>query len=335
MIREEANLKAYNTFGVNVRAKKLAIFENIEQLDQLIRENNTEEMLVIGGGSNVLFTDHFSGLVLLNRIKGIAAVDETEDFVYVRAGAGEIWHEFVLFCIEKGWGGVENLSLIPGSVGASPMQNIGAYGVEIKDVFDSLNAYEIGSGKVQRFTHSECEFGYRESVFKKKLKNKYIITEVTFKLTKKHQLNTSYGAIEEELSKQNITTPGIKDVSDAVIKIRRSKLPDPLKIGNAGSFFKNPVISRQQFEKIRNRYENIPHYTVSDSEVKLPAGWLIDQAGWKGKRFDKYGVHVHQALVLVNYGGATGKEIFDLSEKIIKDIEHKYGITLEREVNII
>jgi UDP-N-acetylmuramate dehydrogenase len=253
----------------------------------------------------------------------------------VKAGAGEVWHSFVQHCIAQNWCGLENLSLIPGSVGASPMQNIGAYGVEIKDVFHALEAYHISSGEIHHFNHAQCQFAYRESVFKRALKGQYIILNVTFKLSKIAQLKTTYGAIAEALQDNGITQPTIKDVSNAVIAIRQSKLPDPKVLGNAGSFFKNPVIGRSQFEQLQKEFAQMPHYDVSDTEVKLAAGWLIENAGLKGFRKGNCGVHQKQALVLVNYGGSSGQEILELSNYIIENIQAKYGVSLEREVNII
>lgn len=335
MVDKNIDLKPYNTFGISVKADFFAPFGDIDSLDTLLKNNQNKEITILGGGSNVLFTKDYEGLILRNEIIGKSKINETEDFVYIKAGAGENWHEFVLYCIDNNWGGIENLSLIPGSVGASPMQNIGAYGVEIKDVFYSLEAYEIATGKLKKFSHQECEFGYRESIFKKALKGKFVITSVTFKLTKKHQLNTSYGAIEEQLKLKGILKPTIKDISDAVIAIRQSKLPDPKIIGNAGSFFKNPVVDLAVLNKIQEKYKNVPHYLISEKSVKLPAGWLIDQAGWKGKRFGSYGVHAKQALVLVNYDNAKGTEIYELSQQILDDIQDKFGILLEREVNVV
>jgi UDP-N-acetylmuramate dehydrogenase len=292
-------------------------------------------MLVLGGGSNLLLTKNFEGLVLKNELHGISILKTENEFTYVKSAAGEVWHNFVLFCIENNLGGVENLSLIPGSVGAAPMQNIGAYGIEIKDVFQELEAYEIATGKIKTFNLTECKFGYRESVFKQDLKNQYIITSVTFRLTKNPKLNTSYGAINDELQKQGISNPTIKDVSNAVIAIRKSKLPDPKEIGNSGSFFKNPVVLKSHLEKLKETYLDIPSYPVDDMHVKLAAGWLIEKAGWKGKTIGNYGVHKNQALVLVNYGGANGSDIFKLSEDILLSIKTQFGVELEREVNIL
>lgn len=343
MISENISLKPYNTFGIDVNAHFFSTFDTVEKLGQFLTDFKHVPLLILGGGSNVLLTKHFDGLVLRNEIKGIEVVSENENEVIVKAGAGEVWHEFVLYCIENGFAGVENLSLIPGSVGASPMQNIGAYGVEIKQVFEKLEAFEIETGTIHTFDNEACEFGYRESVFKRKLKGKFIITQVYFKLSKSSVLNTTYGAIETELKSKGINHPSIKDVSDAVIAIRRSKLPDPKEIGNAGSFFKNPVIDESQYLEIRTKYPEAPSYPAGDGKVKMPAGWLIETAGWKGKTISKnegnseakYGVHKNQALVLVNYSGATGTEIYDLSSNILKSISNQFGISLEREVNII
>jgi len=335
MIEKNIDIAPYTTFGINANAESLAIFSSSEELKELLLKNKDRDKMVLGGGSNVLFTKDYEGLILVNRIKGIKVVEENKEEVYVEVGAGENWHEFVLHCIDQGWGGIENLSLIPGSVGASPMQNIGAYGVEIKDIFKKLSALSIQELQEETFNHAQCEFGYRESVFKRGLKGKYIITSVTFRLNKNPKLNTSYGAIEDELERKNIKNPTLKDVSNAVIAIRQSKLPDPKEIGNAGSFFKNPVVKKEVLDKILNEYPNAPHYPIDENHVKVPAGWIIDTAGWKGKRFGSFGVHVNQALVLVNYDYAKGRDIYDLSQQILDDIQSKFGILLEREVNII
>ena len=334
MIKENFNLRPYNTFGIEVFAKRFGAFTTIDELKELLSQRNDDELLFLGGGSNVLFTQNFDGFVLRNELKGIEVIEEDDSHVIITSGAGEVWHEFVLHCVESGYGGIENLSLIPGSVGASPMQNIGAYGAEIKDVFVSLEAFHIESGEVHSFDKESCEFGYRESVFKRRLKNQYVITSVTFKLNKEHVINSSYGAIETELEKMGVADPTIKDISTAVIAIRSSKLPNPAEIGNAGSFFKNPVVDKSTLESIQKNYEKVPNYPAPNGKVKLAAGWLIDQAGWKGKSFGNFGVHKMQALVLVNYNDAKGSEIFDLSAKIIEDIKNKFGIKLEREVNI-
>ncbi len=336
MIASHVDLTPYNTFGIQVFAKEFASFSTVAQLHKLVNSNREKELFILGGGSNILFTQDFNGLILRNEILGKEVVQEDETHVYIKAGAGENWHQFVLYCIENNWGGIENLSLIPGSIGASPMQNIGAYGVEIKDVFHELEAYHIPSGEIKTFSHEECAFGYRESVFKRALKGQYVILNVTYKLTKhNHRLKTTYGDIEAELSSKNITTPTIRDISNAVIAIRQSKLPDPKEIGNAGSFFKNPVVEKSVLEKIRINYPNVPSYPVDDNHVKLPAGWLIDTAGWKGKRIGDHGVHTKQALVLVNYSDAKGQQIYDLSTAILEDIYARFGVELEREVNIL
>ena len=334
MIQTNKNLKEYNTFGISVKAEMFAVFSSIEELKQILSFRNDKKLLVLGGGSNLLLTQDFDGLVIKNEIKRFEVIDETVSEVIVESGAGENWHEFVLNCIDKGFGGVENLSLIPGSVGASPMQNIGAYGVEIKDVFESLTAYHIASGEIHYFDKTKCEFGYRESIFKNKVKGEYIILTVTFRLTKNPTINSSYGAINEQLKVMGIQVPTIKELSAAVIAIRQSKLPDPKIIGNAGSFFKNPTVDNVLLEKIQENYPDIPNYPAENGR-KLAAGWLIEKAGWKGRTFDNYGVHKLQALVLVNYGNCTGQEIFDLSSQIIQDVFEKFGVLLEREVNIL
>lgn len=334
-IAENISLKAFNTFGIDVQARWYATTNSLAELQAFIEWKKTQEqpLLVLGGGSNILFTKNFDGLVLRNTMKGFSLVKEEEDFYYVKAMAGENWHEFVNYCIKNNYAGVENLSLIPGNVGASPMQNIGAYGVEIKDVFYALEAYHIEDEKTVTFYNSDCEFGYRESIFKKQYKNQFIILSVTYRLPKQPIYNTSYGAIEKELEKQQVKELSIGAISKAVINIRQSKLPDPQKIGNAGSFFKNPVIPTEQYIELQKKINHIPGY--SDSAItKVPAGWLIEYCGWKGFRLKDAGCYPLQALVLVNYGKAKGSEIFQLSEQIIKTVQDKFGITLEREVNV-
>ncbi len=333
-MQHEISLKPYNTFGIDVKAASFASFNSIEELITLLPSIKSHETLISGGGSNMLFTKDFEGLFVRNCIKGIQEIERTETHVVIEAGAGELWHDFVMYCVDRGYGGLENLSLIPGCVGASPMQNIGAYGVEIKDTFAYLDAVEISTGEIKRFHLADCAFGYRESVFKRALKNQYVICKVAFTLTLQPVINTSYGVIEAELKQMGISNPGIKDVSKAVIRIRQSKLPDPKQLGNAGSFFKNPVVTEEVLESIQSTYARVPSYPAGEGHVKLAAGWLIEQAGWKGKRFGAVGVHELQALVLVNYGGGTGKEIYALSERIIEDIQEKFGVSLEREVNI-
>lgn len=334
MIQHNVNLKSFNTFGISAVADSFFEISNSNELKNLPLRT-TDDYLVLGGGSNVLFTQNPKGLVIKNNLKGIAVVKETEEHVFVKVASGEVWHQFVLHTIQNNWGGVENLSLIPGSVGASPMQNIGAYGVEIKDVFEELEAFHIDSKEIHRFNKEECQFGYRESVFKRHLKGQYIIVSVTYRLSKNPTINSSYGAITSELEKADIYQPTIKDISDAVIRIRSSKLPDPNELGNAGSFFKNPVIPIELFHQLKEKYATIPSYPINETQVKVPAGWLIEQDGWKGKTIDNYGVHKNQALVLVNYGGAKGSDIYNLSSQIIQSIKEHFGIELEREVNII
>jgi len=329
------SLKPYNTFGIDVKAASFASFDSIEALSTLLPSIKQQETLISGGGSNMLFTKDFEGLFVRNCIKGIIEIERTETHVVIEAGAGEVWHDFVMFCVDKGYGGLENLSLIPGCVGASPMQNIGAYGVEIKDTFAYLDAVEIATGNLKRFHLTDCAFGYRESVFKRELKNQFIICRVAFTLSLNPIMNTSYGVIETELKQMGITTPGIKDVSNAVIRIRQSKLPDPKQIGNAGSFFKNPSISKEQYDQLKNEFASLVAYTNADGTMKLAAGWLIEQCGWKGYRKGDAGCHAKQALVLVNYGTATGKEIYELSEEILQSVKAKFGVELEREVNIV
>ena len=335
MIEKNISLKAFNTFGFDEEAEEFTRFDSSEKLAAILKDNKNKSLFILGGGSNILLTKKLECLVLKNEIKGIKLIEEGDDYVVVESGAGEVWHDFVLHCISKNWSGVENLSLIPGSVGASPMQNIGAYGVEIKDVFSYLLAYNIASGKMEKFNAEECKFGYRESAFKQTLKGLYVICHVAFRLSKKALKNTTYGAIEDELKNMGIADPSIQDISNAVIAIRKSKLPDPAVIGNAGSFFKNPIVSEELVNQLKESFPNIPNYPSTDGMKKLAAGWLIEQAGWKGKNFGNYGVHEKQALVLVNYGGSTGKEVYDLSTEIILDIKNKFNVVLEREVNII
>ena|SRR5688572_18338451 len=333
-IKQNLSLKPFNTFCIEAIANGFAEFRSPEELEELMRIAGKNQLMVLGGGSNILFLKDFKGYVLKNGIDGIDIVKENEHYVYVKAGAGENWHKFVMFCIDRDLAGVENLSLIPGNVGASPMQNIGAYGVELKEVFHDLEAYHIKSKKIVTFTHADCKFGYRDSVFKNKYKGKYIILNVTFRLNKVPHYNIGYGAIEEELTRMGKGV-NIQTISQAVINIRTSKLPDPAKIGNAGSFFKNPSIPVKQFDQLKKDYSGIAAYPQGNNMVKIAAGWLIEQCGWKGYRKRDAGVHEKQALVLVNYGNATGKEIYDLSEDIRKSVVKKFKIELEREVNII
>jgi UDP-N-acetylmuramate dehydrogenase len=335
MIEHNISLKPFNTFGFDLKAEHFIRFSSILGLSEILKEHAEKPLFILGGGSNILLTKNVEGLVLKNEIKGIKIIEDHEDYVIVESGAGEVWHEFVVHSINNGWAGIENLSLIPGSVGASPMQNIGAYGVEIKDVFAYLSALNIVTGEIENFNAEQCQFGYRESVFKQALKGKYVICYVAFKLSKKAIKNTTYGAIEEELKKMGISNPSIEDISKAVISIRQSKLPNPAEIGNAGSFFKNPIVSEQHVQKLQEIYPDIPNYPSINGTKKLAAGWLIEKAGWKGKTIGNYGVHKNQALVLVNYGGGSGEEILALSTAIIEDIKTKFDVELEREVNIM
>lgn len=333
-IQKNVLLKNYNTFGISVYAKRFISVNSVFELQQILKVE--KDIFLISGGSNMLLTKDIDKLVVHINIKGVSIDNEAENAAYLTVNAGENWHEFVLWCISQNYGGIENLSLIPGNVGTCPIQNIGAYGVEVKDTITKVEALEIETSKLVQFSNEDCNFGYRNSIFKNEVKGKYIITSVSFKLTKTHHsLNSSYGAIETELSLKKISNPTLKDISDAVITIRTSKLPNPKEIGNSGSFFKNPVITTIQFLKLQKEYPDIPSYKISDIEVKIPAGWLIEQAGFKGKRYGEFGVHEKQALVLVNYGNATGKEIYQLAEKIKKTIIKKFEITLEIEVNII
>ena len=348
-IKHNISLKKYNTFGIDVTAKRFVTINSFYDLQQLIKTE--KELFLLSGGSNMLLTKDIEKLVTHINIKGISIDKETENSVYLTVNSGENWHEFVLWCVSQNFGGIENLSLIPGNVGTCPIQNIGAYGVEVKDVITKVEALEIETGKLVTFSSDACQFGYRNSIFKNDAKGKYIITSVSFCLTKRnHQKNISYGAISTELVSKNITKPSLKDISDVVIAIRKSKLPDPKKIGNCGSFFKNPMISEKEFKTLQKKYPNMPFYEVKTTNnkklttdnrkqithsYKIPAGWLVEQSGFKGKRFGNVGVHKNQALVLVNYGNAIGKEIFKLAQKIQKTVTKNFGINLEIEVNVI
>ena len=337
-ILENYSLKNHNTFGVDVSAKYFAEVKSLDALTQILRNTSVQKfkLLFLGGGSNVLFTQDFDGVVLQLNLKGISEKILNDNEVLVTSQAGENWHEFVQFCLNKNYGGLENLSLIPGNVGTSPMQNIGAYGTEIKDTFVSCKVLNLETLVVEEFNHEKCNLGYRESIFKREGKGKYVILDVTFKLTRKdHLIKTEYGAIQSELKNLGIENPTIQEVSKAVINIRQSKLPDPKVIGNAGSFFKNPSIPMEQFLEVQKLYPEMPHYPNGDL-VKVPAGWLIEQCGWKGKQIGNVASHELQSLVIVNKTGlASGKEIYDFSTTIIESVREKFGIDLEREVNII
>ena len=337
VLQENISLKNFNTFGIDVRCKYFVEVTNVDELITLLDHPVCKELplMTLGGGSNILFTKDFPGVILKNSFKGISVIKEDQDHVWLQAMGGEVWHDLVLYCIDHNYAGIENLSLIPGLVGAAPIQNIGAYGVEVKDVFESLEAVNLTNSKQQIFSYSDCNFGYRNSVFKNELKGKFIITSVILKLSKSPTLHLSYGAINTILEQMGVKDPTIKNVSDAIVSIRLSKLPDPAKIGNSGSFFKNPEINQAQFDRVKEQHPNIPSYPASNDQVKVPAGWLIEQCGWKGKRVGNTGSHANQALVLVNYGGATGTEVRDLAFQIKASVKEKFGLDLTPEVNIV
>jgi len=335
-ILSNISLKQYNTFGIDVKAKHFVSVKSVEELKSVLNLEAFPEKFILGGGSNMLLTKDVDVLVIHLDLKNIEITSKNEDTVIVKVATGENWHDFVLWCLEHNFGGIENLSLIPGNVGATPIQNIGAYGVELKDVFVSCEALHINTQKVRIFTKEECKFEYRNSIFKQDLKGKYVILNITLELTNKnHKINTSYGAITEELKKMKVESPSIQDVSNAVITIRESKLPNPKVIGNSGSFFKNPIISISHFNTLKINFPEIPSYSVSEENIKIPAGWLIEHLGFKGKRFGNYGVHNKQALVLVNYDDAKGEDIFKLSQLIQSTVKRIFDINLELEVNII
>ena len=336
-IQEKVSLRPYNTFGLEVNAARFAEVSSVAELRELILDPALKSLpkFILGGGSNILFTQDFNGLIIRNRIRGIEITDETDDHGRVKAGAGEVWHSFVLWTLDHNLAGLENLSLIPGSVGAAPIQNIGAYGVEIKDTFYELEAMSLEDGSLTTFSREECKFGYRDSIFKREAKNKFVIVSVTFQLSKKPALNTSYGAIEQELKAMNVQNAGISEISQAVINIRSSKLPDPAKIGNAGSFFKNPEVEISIFEKLKSEYPDLVGYKTGNNKMKLAAGWLIEQCGWKGKVSGHVGMHKQQALVLVNYGGATGSELIQHARAVQSSVREKFGVELEMEVNVL
>jgi UDP-N-acetylmuramate dehydrogenase len=335
-IKTDISLKPYNTFGIDVNAKHFVSVTSIPELKSVLKLKEYPNKLILGGGSNMLLTQAINALVIHINLKGISIISQEDTSVLVKAEAGENWHEFVLWCIDKDFGGLENMSLIPGNVGTSPIQNIGAYGVELKDHFVSCEVLNLETLTIETFNKVDCNFGYRNSIFKQQAKGQYIILNVVFKLTKSnHVLRTNYGAIQSQLEVMNITKPTIKTISEAVIAIRESKLPNPKKIGNSGSFFKNPIIPIEDFKRLQSNFPEVPSYKVSDKEVKVPAGWLIEKAGFKGKTFGNYGVHKKQALVLVNYGGAQGKDILLLSKLIQKTIYRIFNVSIETEVNIL
>lgn len=333
-IKHKFSLKKFNTFGLPSIAERFVPIFSVNELLELLGAGE-KKLRILGGGSNILLTGDLEGLIVKNEIDGIAISEVSKNATVIEVGGGVVWHDLVLWAIGNNLGGIENLSLIPGSVGASPIQNIGAYGVELKDVFHSLEAVELSTGKLHQFNSDECQFGYRESFFKKEGKGKFFISKVRFKLTiNHHQLNLEYGAIRQILDEMKIKNPSVQDVSNAVIFIRRSKLPDPKEIGNSGSFFKNPILSENHFGEIKKRFPDVPKYDLPDGKIKIPAGWLIDRAGWKGKRFGDVGCHEKQALVLVNFGNGKGAEVWELAMKIKESIFEKYGIELEPEVNV-
>ncbi len=335
-IQENISLKSYNTFGIDVKARFFVEITGLAQLQKVLELTAYPKRFIISGGSNMLLTKDIDALVMHINLKGISIAEENGESVEIKAMAGENWHNLVMWSLDRGYGGLENLSLIPGNVGTAPIQNIGAYGVELKDVFASCTAMDVETGELVAFDKEDCEFGYRDSIFKNDAKDKYIITSVNLRLSKKdHVLHTGYGAIEEELKSNGIVYPTIRDISNAVIAIRQSKLPDPKELGNSGSFFKNPVISKKKFDKFIKHHPKAPFYELEDDQFKVPAGWLIEQSGFKGKRFGDAGVHEKQALVLVNHGNATGKEILELAESIQKEVKKKFGIDIQPEVNII
>ncbi len=334
-IKDNIALKPFNTFGIDVNASKFASIASIKDLKDVLN-TNPSDLLILGGGSNILLTKDVEALVLQINLKGISVISRSENSAHIEVAAGENWHELVCWCLNEDFGGLENLSLIPGNVGTAPIQNIGAYGVELKDSFISCEAINIQTKELRTFTKIECNFGYRNSIFKQELKGQYIITSVVFELSRhQHVLKTNYGAIESELQNSEIEIPTIQDISKAIIAIRNSKLPDPKIIGNSGSFFKNPVISYSKFKLLQTLFPQIQHYKVSEDAIKIPSGWLIDTAGFKGKTFGNFGVHAKQALVLVNYGGASGKDILNLSTQIQKAVKFIFDIDLETEVNIL
>ncbi len=335
-IEEHKSLKNYNTFGIDCTARYFVSVSSIFELKEVLEAKIHSNIFILGGGSNLLFTKNVDALLVHINLKGIKIISEDENSVIIKAMAGENWNDFVQFCINNNYGGIENLSLIPGNVGTAPIQNIGAYGVELKDVFESCNTLNLNDYSIKEFSKTDCQFAYRNSIFKNKEKGKVIITDVAFKLSKnQHQLNIGYGAIQTILSNnKQIENPSIKQVSEAIIAIRQSKLPDPKVIGNSGSFFKNPIINASKFKTFFSNNPEAPYYKISEDEIKIPAGWLVEKCGFKGKRIGDVGVHKHQALVLVNYGNATGNEILTLAKKIQEKIYKTFSILIEPEVNI-
>ena len=336
-VQSNVDLQPYNTLQVSAQAHRFANIQSVDELQDILRDLQPKDqpVLVLGGGSNILFADDFDGTVLHVEIEGKEVVKETDKHLWLEIGAGENWHETVRYCVERGWGGIENLSLIPGTVGAAPIQNIGAYGVELEEVFERLEAVQLETGDSCTFEKGDCQFGYRDSIFKNELKGQYVVTKVVLRLSKNPTINSSYGAIQSELETRGITEPGISDISDIVIDIRNGKLPNPQTLGNAGSFFKNPVVANELYQRIKESHPGAPGYSMGAAETKVPAGWLIEEAGWKGKTVGNAGTYKQQALVIVNHGGATGAEILALADKIQAAVLEKFGIELVPEVNII
>ena len=338
VFKENVDLGPFNTFGIHAKARYLVTLTSVDEAREVFKSDWFREhpTLILGGGSNILLTKDFEGLVVKNEMEGISVVREDDTTIHLRVGSGQSWHRLVMYSVDHNLGGIENLSLIPGTVGAAPMQNIGAYGVEIREVIQYVEAIEIRTGMIRKFNREECAFGYRESIFKQHLKDQYFISSITLSLTKKdHHFNTSYGAIKEVLSEKNVKDLTIRAISDAVIDIRRKKLPDPLLIGNAGSFFKNPSIDTAAFDALKKNYPAIPSFAGENNLIKIPAAWMIEQCGWKGKTLDNIGVHKHQALVLVNYGNGDGKKIWQLAMDIQSSVKEKFNILLQPEVNVI
>jgi UDP-N-acetylmuramate dehydrogenase len=337
-VQENVDLLPYNTFKIQAYARFFIVIRSTADLQELLGAEIflKNRSLILGGGSNMLLTRDFDGLVIKNEIKGIETVEETDDVVRIKVGAGENWHALVMYCVDKNLGGIENLSLIPGTCGAAPMQNIGAYGVEIKEVIHNVEAVELSTGSIRNFSNVDCNFGYRESIFKQQLKDKFFISSITLTLTKKdHHFNISYGAINDVLKEKNVKVPTIRSISDAIIEIRKNKLPDPFVIGNAGSFFKNPSVDHDTFESLKKDFPTLPSFKGENNLIKIPAAWLIEQSGWKGKTIENIGVHKLQALVLVNYGGGEGKKIWELAMNIQASVKEKFNIVLSPEVNVI
>lgn len=337
IFRRDVDLAPYNTLGISARAERYVEIEALSDIRAVLEHPAARErpLHILGGGSNVLFLGDVEGIVVRVNIRGREVIRQDDESVWVRSGAGENWHELVSWAVERGWGGIENLALIPGTVGAAPIQNIGAYGAELSTVFEQLTAVDMDSGGKRDFNREECRFAYRDSYFKGAGRGRFLVGEVVLRLSRQPRVNTSYGSLRDHLQKKGVHEPGIRDVFEAVKEIRRAKLPDPGDLANAGSFFKNPVISRRRFRELRERYPEMPHYPAGEEKIKIPAGWLIEQAGWKGRRVGPVGTYRQQALVIVNHGGASGKQVWELARKISSEVRGEFGIDLDPEVNII